>query len=160
MITVDKGAIERFMQGQVACWNRHDKEAFMALYREMASESLDIEYVGRPAQDGWFVIEDTDKPSKEFEEIPASDDLAKELVGISGLWEKNLVPYSRVTALERDRLPVEAESGLLFLWTVAAVTVFDEDRLNVFDEVHLAIRGGRQSGNVQFGGLGWRRQKA
>ena len=30
---------------------------------------------------GWFVIEDTDNPSKEFEEIAASDDLAKELAG-------------------------------------------------------------------------------
>jgi tetratricopeptide (TPR) repeat protein len=30
---------------------------------------------------GWFVIEDTDKASKEFEELPASDDRAKELVG-------------------------------------------------------------------------------
>jgi len=30
---------------------------------------------------GWFVIEDTDNPSKDFEEIPASDDLAKELLG-------------------------------------------------------------------------------
>ena len=68
MTTVDKGAIERFMQGQVACWNRHDKEAFMALYREMASESLDIEYVGRPAQDGWFVIEEMwDKHNGQFE---------------------------------------------------------------------------------------------
>ena len=68
MTTVDKGAIERFMQGQVACWNRHDKEAFMALYHEMASESLDIEYVGRPAQDGWFVIEEMwDKHNGQFE---------------------------------------------------------------------------------------------
>jgi hypothetical protein len=30
---------------------------------------------------GWFVIEDTDKPSKEFEEIAACDALAKELLG-------------------------------------------------------------------------------
>jgi tetratricopeptide (TPR) repeat protein len=30
---------------------------------------------------GWFVIEDTDKPSHEFEEIAASDDIAKELLG-------------------------------------------------------------------------------
>lgn len=30
---------------------------------------------------GWFVIEDTDKPSKEFEELPASDDRSRELLG-------------------------------------------------------------------------------
>src|SRR5712671_3433059 len=37
--------------------------------------------------------------------------IAKELVGISGLWEKNLVPYSRVTALERDKERLEGERG-------------------------------------------------
>ena len=30
---------------------------------------------------GWFVIEDTDKPNNEFEEIAASDEIAKELLG-------------------------------------------------------------------------------
>ena len=30
---------------------------------------------------GWFVIEDTDKPSSEFEETPASGDIGKELLG-------------------------------------------------------------------------------
>src|ERR1700683_5612091 len=30
---------------------------------------------------GWFVIEATDRPSRECEELPASDDRAKELVG-------------------------------------------------------------------------------
>ena len=30
---------------------------------------------------GWFVIEDTDKPSHEFEELSASDEIAKELLG-------------------------------------------------------------------------------
>jgi tetratricopeptide (TPR) repeat protein len=30
---------------------------------------------------GWFVIEDTDKPSHEFEELPASSEIAKELLG-------------------------------------------------------------------------------
>ncbi len=39
--------------------------------------------------------------------------IAKELVGISGLWEKNLVPYSRVTALERDKERLEGERGQL-----------------------------------------------
>src|ERR1035437_2517743 len=30
---------------------------------------------------GWFVIEDTDKPSSEFEETPASGDIGKKLLG-------------------------------------------------------------------------------
>lgn len=33
------------------------------------------------APEGWFVIEDTDKPSREFEELSASDEIAKELLG-------------------------------------------------------------------------------
>ena len=39
--------------------------------------------------------------------------IAKELVGINELWEKNLVPYSRVTALERDKERLEGERGQL-----------------------------------------------
>lgn len=59
MNNVDLATIERFMHGQVACWNAHDKAGFMALYREVAPEHLDIAYAGRSdAQDGWFVIEE------------------------------------------------------------------------------------------------------
>ncbi|MDZ5455156.1 MULTISPECIES: nuclear transport factor 2-like protein [Azohydromonas] len=59
MHTVDPAAVERFMLGQVACWNAHDKAGFLALYREMAPQRLEIEYVGRDEQaDGWFVIEE------------------------------------------------------------------------------------------------------
>jgi len=51
--------IERFMRGQVHCWNAHDKAGFLAWYREVAPNGLDIEYVGRDEQaDGWFVIEE------------------------------------------------------------------------------------------------------
>jgi len=59
MSTVDKSVIERFMQGQVACWNAQDKPGFMALYREVAPDQLDIAYAGRSEQqDGWVVIEE------------------------------------------------------------------------------------------------------
>jgi len=59
MATLDQARIENFMSGQVAAWNRHDRAGFMALYREMAPEHLDIQYAGRPRQDdGWFVIEE------------------------------------------------------------------------------------------------------
>jgi len=59
MRTVDNAAIERFMRGQVACWNAHDKAGFLALYRELAPESLEIEYAGRTdGKDGWFIIEE------------------------------------------------------------------------------------------------------
>ncbi|NVO04701.1 MAG: hypothetical protein HXX19_01460, partial [Rhodoferax sp.] len=56
--SVDRAAIEQFMHGQVACWNAHDRGGFLAWYKKMAAESLEIEYVGRSDQkDGWFVIE-------------------------------------------------------------------------------------------------------
>ena len=42
MTPVDKTAIERFMRGQVACWNAHDKAGLMALYRKMAPDHLEI----------------------------------------------------------------------------------------------------------------------
>ncbi|AWI74213.1 hypothetical protein CEW83_02415 [Parazoarcus communis] len=66
---VDPAAIERFMRGQVTCWNAHDKPGFMAHYRSVASEALDIAYAGRDEQqDGWFVIEEMwDKHNERFE---------------------------------------------------------------------------------------------
>jgi hypothetical protein len=68
MTTVDKTAIERFMHGQVVCWNAHDKAGLMALYREMAPEHLEIGYAGRTeAKDGWFIIEEMyDKHNAQF----------------------------------------------------------------------------------------------
>jgi hypothetical protein len=60
--------IERFMSGQVSCWNNHDKDGLLALYLEMAPSLLDIQYVGREQQtDGWLVIEDMyDKHNHQF----------------------------------------------------------------------------------------------
>lgn len=66
--TVDHPAIERFMRGQVECWNRHDKAGLMSLYRQMAPEHLEIGYAGRSEQaDGWLVIEEMyDKHNAQF----------------------------------------------------------------------------------------------
>ncbi len=65
---VSRGAVERFMRGQVECWNAHDKAGLMALYREMAPEHLAIGYAGRSdAADGWLVIEEMfDKHNAQF----------------------------------------------------------------------------------------------
>jgi HlyD family secretion protein len=41
------------------------------------------------------------------------DWLTKELVGVNELWEKNLVPYTRVTNLERDKERLDGERGQL-----------------------------------------------
>ena len=39
--------------------------------------------------------------------------IVKELVGVNDLWEKNLVTYTRVTSLERDKERLEGERGQL-----------------------------------------------
>jgi HlyD family secretion protein len=39
--------------------------------------------------------------------------IKKELIGVNELWEKNLVPYTRVTALEREAARLEGERGQL-----------------------------------------------
>jgi HlyD family secretion protein len=39
--------------------------------------------------------------------------ITKELIGVNDLWEKNLVPYSRVTALQREKERLEGERGQL-----------------------------------------------
>ncbi len=68
MNAVSRETIERFMHGQAAAWNAHDKAGLLALYRELAPEHLSIEYVGRTEQaDGWLVIEEMyDKHNAQF----------------------------------------------------------------------------------------------
>jgi membrane fusion protein, type I secretion system len=39
--------------------------------------------------------------------------ITKELAGVNDLWEKNLVPYTRVTTLEREKSRIEGERGQL-----------------------------------------------
>lgn len=68
MSPINPEQIQRFMSGQVRCWNHHDKAGLLALYREMAPAELNIEYVGRDQQaDGWLVIEEMfDKHNHQF----------------------------------------------------------------------------------------------
>jgi len=56
-VRIDPNAIEHFVHTQIACWNAADKEGFLAAYRAVAPGGLTIEYVGRPATDGWLVLE-------------------------------------------------------------------------------------------------------
>lgn len=56
-MTDDKAAIEAFLHAQVRAWNAGDREAFLGAYRAAAPNRLLIEYVGRPAADGWAVLE-------------------------------------------------------------------------------------------------------
>jgi hypothetical protein len=50
-------SIEHFLHEQVHAWNAGDKQAFLGAYRKVAPNGLQIEYVGRPAADGWLVLE-------------------------------------------------------------------------------------------------------
>lgn len=64
--------INHFLHTQVACWNAGDKAGFLAAYRAAAPGGLLIEYVGRPATDGWAVLEamwDRQSAAIEIEEV-------------------------------------------------------------------------------------------
>jgi hypothetical protein len=50
-------AITAFLHAQVKCWNAGDRQGFFDAYRGIAPNGLTIEYVGRPASDGWSVLE-------------------------------------------------------------------------------------------------------
>ncbi|SOE73136.1 hypothetical protein SAMN05446635_4719 [Burkholderia sp. OK233] len=49
--------IPAFLHGQTEHWNAGDKAAFFDAYRRVAPAGLTIEYIGRPPQDGWPVLE-------------------------------------------------------------------------------------------------------
>jgi hypothetical protein len=54
---VNQAAIELFLHAQAKAWNETDKEAFFGAYSAVACSGLQIEYVGRPAADGWPILE-------------------------------------------------------------------------------------------------------
>jgi len=55
----------------------------------------------------------------------------KELTGVNELWKKNLVPYSRVTALERDKERLEGERGQLIATTAQTRGKITETELQI-----------------------------
>lgn len=54
---MDTSALNTFVHAQVQAWNAGDKALFFALYRGAAPQGLTVEYVGRPATDGWAVLD-------------------------------------------------------------------------------------------------------
>jgi hypothetical protein len=54
---VNKAMIEQFLHAQAKAWNAGDKDAFFGAYRAVAPNGMQIEYVGRPAADGWPILE-------------------------------------------------------------------------------------------------------
>jgi HlyD family secretion protein len=59
------------------------------------------------------------------------DWIEKELAGVNELWKKNLVPYSRVTALERDKERLEGERGQLVATTAQTRGKITETELQI-----------------------------
>jgi hypothetical protein len=54
---MNQATIEEFLHAQAKAWNDGDKDAFFGAYSAVAPGGLQIEYVGRPAVDGWPVLE-------------------------------------------------------------------------------------------------------
>jgi membrane fusion protein, type I secretion system len=59
------------------------------------------------------------------------DWVAKELSGIRDLWSKNLVPYARLTALEREKERLEGERGQLIATIAQAKGKMTETELQI-----------------------------
>lgn len=59
------------------------------------------------------------------------DWIKKELVGVYDLWTKSLIPYTRVTALERDKERLEGERGQLIAATAQSKGKIIETELQI-----------------------------
>jgi HlyD family secretion protein len=57
--------------------------------------------------------------------------ITKELVGVNDLWAKNLVPYARVTALEREKVRLDGERGQLIAAIAQAKGKIAETELQI-----------------------------
>ena len=57
--------------------------------------------------------------------------ITKELKGVNDLWQKNLVPYTRVTALERDKDRLDGERGQLIATTAQTKGKITETELQI-----------------------------
>lgn len=59
------------------------------------------------------------------------DWITKELVGVNDLWSKNLIPYTRVTSLERDKERLGGERGALIAQTAQSKGKITETELQI-----------------------------
>jgi HlyD family secretion protein len=57
--------------------------------------------------------------------------IKKELAGVNELWSKNLIPYTRVTALEREKERLEGERGQLVATSAQAKGKITETELQI-----------------------------
>ncbi len=63
------------------------------------------------------------------------------------LWQKNLVPYTRVTALERDKDRLEGERGQLIATTAQTKGKITETELQILQIDQCAARSARGLGD-------------
>jgi len=78
--------------------------------RRTAREGQKAQLRERMAQLGQEITGYTAQISSKINQI---EWITKELAGVNELWEKNLVPYTRVTSLEREKERLEGERGQL-----------------------------------------------
>ncbi|MDG1904669.1 MAG: hypothetical protein P8I38_03500 [Arenicella sp.] len=57
MSALNTQQIEEFIHGQIACWNKGDRDGFFACYNKAAPGGLHIEYVGKHSGDGLPILE-------------------------------------------------------------------------------------------------------
>ena len=103
--------IAAFLHDQTEHWNAGDKTAFLDAYRRVAPAGLTIEYVGRPPQDGWPILE-------HMWENQRANIRAQPVAKIVNGNEAACYVHNRVIGTERTIETVELfrfESGRLFV---------------------------------------------
>jgi HlyD family secretion protein len=83
--------------------------------RLMAGESrlFTIRKNARDGQKAQMIEEISGIEMQRDSRVAQSELVQKELIGVNDLWKKNLVPYARVTTLEREAARLEGERGQL-----------------------------------------------
>jgi HlyD family secretion protein len=78
------------------------------------------------------------------------DWVQQELKGVRDLWKQNLVPFARVTALERDRARLEGERGALIATIAQTRGRIAETRLKIFQiNEDLYAEVGKELGEIR-----------
>ena len=77
------------------------------------------------------------------------DWVQQELVGIRGLWSQNLVPFSRLTTLEREAARLHGERGLLIAAMAQARVVSRRRGSNPADRRGSAHRVGKELAEIR-----------
>jgi HlyD family secretion protein len=80
--------------------------------------------------------------------------IQEELKGVMQLWEKNLVPITRVTALKRDAARLEGERGQLVAYKASTAGKISETELQIIqvdEDVRSKVRGAQRRARQDLG---------